>query len=78
MDALEVAEDERVASLRLVRCAIRQPEVPRGVLVPRMVLQEGVLVVGGRRDLAPVAVEDVPLGVDELPRVCATAFLLTV
>ena len=77
VDPLEVPADECVAGLRPVGRAVGQPEVPQGVLVPGVRLQEGVLVVGGRRDLAPVAVEDVLLRVDELPRV-ATAFLFSV
>src|SRR4029079_16456158 len=69
MDALEVPEDERVAGLGLVAGAVGQAQVPPGVLVPGVGLQEGVLVVGGRGDFAPVAVEHVLAGVDELARV---------
>src|SRR5829696_5201437 len=68
MDALQVSVDESVASLRAVLGAVGQTEVPRRVFVPRMCLEECVLVVGGRRGLAPVTVEDVLLGVDQLPR----------
>jgi hypothetical protein len=68
MNTLQVAVDERVAGFRPVCGAIRQPEVPVGVLLPGVRLEERVLVIGGRRDLAPVAVEDVLVGVDELPR----------
>src|SRR5262245_66681272 len=44
VDASEVADDEGVAGLRLVRRTIGQPEVPARVLVPRVTLEGGVLV----------------------------------
>ena len=69
VDASEVADDERVAGLRLVAGPVGQAEVPVGVLLPGVRLQECVLVVRGWCDLAPIAVEDVLVGVDELPSV---------
>jgi hypothetical protein len=36
VDAAEIAVNERVAPLRLVVRTDRQPEMPLGVLVPRM------------------------------------------
>ena len=65
-DAPEVAVDERVPGLGLVVGALGEPEVPLGVLLPRVRLQEGVLVVGARLHVAPVAVEHVLARVDEL------------
>ena len=64
--AAEVAVDERVPRLGLVVGAVGEPEVPLGVLVPGVGLEERVLVVGARLDVAPVAVEHVLAGVDEL------------
>src|SRR6185437_8683230 len=66
MDAPEVAEDERVARLRVVRGTLGEPEVPGAVLGPVMRLQEAVLVDGSRLALAPVAPEHVPPRLDEL------------
>ena len=66
VDAAEVAVDERVARLRLVVRALGEPEVPLGVLVPRVRLQERVLLVRARLHVAPVAVEHVLAGVDQL------------
>src|SRR5688572_7264398 len=70
VDALEVPEDERVASLRLCLRAVCQAQVPAGVVGPRVPLQERVLVVGSRLDFAPVAVDDIPAGIDQAPGVC--------
>src|SRR4051812_42220294 len=44
VDAAEVAVDERVARLRPVGRALREAKVPVGVLLPRVRLEEGVLV----------------------------------
>src|SRR5215217_5000025 len=68
VDPAEVAVDERVARLRLVRRALREAEVPVGVLLPRVRLEEGVLV--GRLGLhrAPVALEHVLPRLDPLAR----------
>ena len=51
--------------MRLVARALGQAEVPRGVLLPRVPLQVGVLGSGARLHLAPVAVEDVLPRVDQ-------------
>ena len=59
VDPPEVAEDERVARLRLVRCPVGQAEVPRAVLVPVVRVEVAVLVVGPRLPGAPVAPDDV-------------------
>ena len=53
VDAPEVAVDEGVARLGLVGGAVGQAEVPRGVLLPRVRLEVGVLVGGSRLDLRP-------------------------
>src|SRR5205823_642776 len=57
---------ERVPRLGLVSGSFCETKVPRGVLVPRMRLQEGVLVVGAWLCVAPIAVEHVLTSVDEL------------
>jgi len=49
MDSPEVAHDERVPRLRLVRGVVGQAEMPRRVVVPAVGLQEAVLIVGRRR-----------------------------
>src|SRR4026209_1406525 len=59
MDSPEVAEHEGVTSLCLVGRADRLAEMPRAVLVPRMPLEECVLVGGRRLGLVPLGVEDV-------------------
>ena len=64
--AFEVADHERVAALGLIGRAIGQADMPRGVVVPRMPGEVGVLVFGARLGLAPVAVEDVLARLDEL------------
>src|SRR6185436_15142867 len=66
MKAPEVAEDERVAGLGLVGGPGGQPEVPRGVFVPLVLVEEVVLVRGGRLRLVPLAIEDVLAGGDQL------------
>src|SRR5688572_22066356 len=70
VNALKVAEDERVASLRLVLCAVCQAKVPAGVVGPWVSLQERVLVVGFRLVLAPVAIDDIPASIDQASGVC--------
>ena len=67
VDPPEVAEHEGVAGLRLVGRADGQPEMPCRVLVPGVLFEKGVLLGGGRTDLAPVAVEDVLALVDQPP-----------
>ena len=66
MNPAEVAVDERVSGLGLLRGSLGQPEVPLGVLIPRMRGEVLVLLVGGRLDLPPVAVEHVLPGFDQL------------
>ena len=61
VDPAEVAVDERVAGLGLVVGALGQPEVPRAVVLPRVLLEVGVLRLGVGLHVAPVAVEDVLL-----------------
>src|SRR5215207_2911652 len=68
MDAAEIAVDERVPGLRLVGSSVGEAEMPSPVLVPRVLLQERVLVIGARLGLAPVAVEHVLASPDELSR----------
>jgi hypothetical protein len=65
----KVATDERVSRLGFVGCSLREPEMPLGILAPRVVLEEDVLLFRPGLDLAPVAVEHVLAGVDEAPRV---------
>jgi two-component system OmpR family sensor kinase len=65
VDAPEVPVDEGVPGLRLVGGPLGQPEVPAGVLVPRVPVQVGVLIARARLDLPPVAVEHVLTAVDE-------------
>src|SRR6186997_2776106 len=55
----KVAEHECVPSFRAVRSAFGEAELPRRILLPRVTLEERVLVIGARLDLAPVAVQDV-------------------
>ena len=59
VDPAEVAVHERVPRLGLVVGALGQAEVPRAVVVPRVPLEVGVLRLGVRLHLAPVAVQDV-------------------
>src|SRR5262245_27863444 len=66
VQAAKVAVHERVSRLGLVGGALGQPEEPARVLLPRVFLQEGVLVAGLRLDVAPVAVQHVTPGLDEL------------
>src|SRR6476660_9130760 len=54
MEPPEIAEDEGVAGLRLVRRACGEPEVPRRVLLPGVALEKPVLVGGGRLRLVPL------------------------
>jgi two-component system, OmpR family, sensor kinase len=66
VDAPEVPVDEGVPGLGLVIGPRGQAEVPAGVLVPRVALQESVLIARARLDLPPVAIEDVLTAVDEV------------
>ena len=63
VQAPEVAVDEGVAALRVLRGALGQAQVPGGVLVPGVLLEERVLVRGARRGLAPVV--DCRAGIDK-------------
>ena len=65
MQAAKVAEDERVAGLRLVARAFGEPEMPLAVLVPRVALEERVLVGRARLDVTPVALQHVLATLDE-------------
>src|SRR5439155_5521835 len=61
--------DERVSGLGLVRSALGQSQEPARVLLPRVLLQESVLINPLRLNVAPSAVQHVALGFDELPSV---------
>jgi hypothetical protein len=75
MDTAEIAVDERVPRLGLVRRALGETKVPLGVFVPRVRLQERVLGVGARLYVSPVAPENVLTSLDELPRMGDRAFV---
>src|SRR6185437_4243980 len=64
---LEIAVDECVPGLGVIAGTVGEPEMPAGVFLPGVRLQEGVLLLRARLDLAPVAVEYVLPGVDEMP-----------
>ena len=66
MHAAEIAEDEGVAALGLVRYAVRQAEVPGRVVGPPVRLEKRVLPVGAGLGVAPVASDDVLPTSDEL------------
>ncbi len=65
VEAPEVPEDEGVPRLGVVARPLGEAEVPGGVVVPRVRLEEAVLVVGARLGPAPLAAELVLVGVDE-------------
>ena len=67
--ASQVAVDECVPRLGALVGAFGQPQEPRGVVLERVPLEVGVLRLRVRLDLAPVAVQDVLPGVDQLSRV---------
>jgi len=67
MKTAEITVDERVSRLGLVGGAIGHPEEPARIVLPRVLLQEGVLGRGLRLNVTPVAVQDVVLGLDEFP-----------
>src|SRR4051794_6355677 len=75
MHPAEVAVHERVSRLRLVVRALGQAEVPGGVLVPRVTFEKGVTRVRVGLHLAPVAVQDVLLRLDQLARLCDSALV---
>jgi hypothetical protein len=66
MQTAEVTENERVSGLGLVSDAIGRSKEPARVVLPRVLLQKGVLGCGLRLNVTPVAVQDVLLGLDEL------------
>src|SRR5262245_14743119 len=68
MDATEVPVDERVPGLGVVGGTVSEAEMPLGVLLPRVRLQEGVPFAGAGLNLAPVAAKHVLTLVDELSR----------
>src|SRR5918996_183313 len=70
MDTTEVSIDERIPVLGVVFGAVGEPEMPFGVFIPGVRLQEGVLVGGTGLDIAPIAVEYVVAGIDESSRSC--------
>lgn len=70
MDPPEVAVHEAVSSLRLVGRTLGEPQMPVGVLLPRVRIEEGVLVLGRRLDLAPGAFQDVLAARDEISSMC--------
>jgi hypothetical protein len=70
MDPTEVSVDEAVPGLGVIVGTLGQPEMPCGVLIPGMGLQEGVLVVGAGLTIAPVAVDYVLASVNQSARLC--------
>ena len=74
----EVAEDERVAGLGLVGRTLGQAEMPGGVLVPGMLLQEGVLRLGARAGHRPSRCPARTAGRRSARGTCATAASFTV
>ena len=69
MDAAEVAVHERVTRLRLSRRAFGEAEVPLGVLLPAVGVEEAVLGLGPRLHVSPVGVQDVLARLDALAAV---------
>jgi hypothetical protein len=67
MQAAEVAVHERVSGLRVLGRPVRETQMPLGVVVPGMGLEEGVLLAGARLDVPPVALEDVLARLDQPP-----------
>jgi hypothetical protein len=65
VEAAEVAVDEGVPRLGLLRGSLGEAEMPLAVLVPGVRLQEPVLVFGLRLDISPVARQDVLASTDE-------------
>src|SRR3712207_6533896 len=64
--AAEVAVDEAVPRLGPVGGPLGQAEVPGGVLLPRVPLQEVVLAGGGGLHAPPLAAQHVPARPDQL------------
>ena len=69
MDPAEVSVNKRVPGLGVVARTVGEPQMPPGVFVPRVRPQERVLIAGPGLDLAPIAVQYVLAGIDQLPRV---------
>src|SRR5206468_242038 len=65
METAEVAVDKRVARLRLLRGALGQAEMPGGVFLPGMRLQERVLLPCARLHVLPTRAEHVLARVDQ-------------
>lgn len=75
MDTAKVSIDERVPGLGLLRSSISEAEMPFGELIPGMGSQIGVLLVGARLNLSPVALEHVLPSVDESFSACDGAIV---
>ena len=75
MDSPEVAVDECVARLRAIACPVGESQVPIGVLIPRVALEERVLPITPRLDVAPIAVEHVLPRLDEIVRLAQRGFV---
>src|SRR5829696_7021130 len=54
-----------VTGLRLIRGALGKAEVPGGILLPRVALQEGVLGISAWLHVTPIAVQHVLPGIDQ-------------
>ncbi len=67
VESTEVTVGERVPGFGLLRRIVSESQKPFAVLMPRVRLEEGVLVLGARLDVSPRAVEDVLVSIDELP-----------
>jgi hypothetical protein len=65
VDATKVPVDECVSRLGVVVRTVGEPQMPCGVVIPRVRLQEGVLVLSARLDFSPHALEHVLVCVDE-------------
>ena len=75
VDAPEVPVDEAVPRLGVVARTAGEAQMPCGVVIPRMRLQEGVLVFGTGLNVPPGALENVLVRVDEPFRVCHGMFI---
>ena len=71
--ASKISVHKGIPRLRVVRRALGQPEMP--LPVPGVRFEVGVLRVGTRLDLTPVAVQDVLPGVDEFARLGHRGFV---
>ena len=66
MHAAEVAVHEGVPRLGFLGRAVGETEMPGGVLVPRVGLEERVLLAGARLDVLPARADDVLARIDQL------------